>query len=84
MGDLPQAAELAAAFDFLVADGCVPGGDCAGAVRPFLVAGKPVHLVAYTNSMRRMNEACALAAKLGVPLIFKTQFLNGKLHRRCP
>jgi hypothetical protein len=84
MGDLGQAAELASAFDLLVADSCDPGSDCATAVRAFLAAGKPVHLVAYTNTTRRMDALCAFAAELGAPLIFKTQFLNGKLHRRCP
>ena len=43
--DLGQAAELAPAFDFLVADGCMPAGGCGG-VRPFLAAGKPVFLIA--------------------------------------
>ena len=73
---------LATAFDFLVADDCVAKNDCAG-VRPFLAAGKPVYLVAYTNVPHRMDAYCALAAKVGAPLIFKAQSLNGKLHRRC-
>jgi hypothetical protein len=84
MGNLGQAAQLAAAFDLLVADGCDADGDCAGAARAFLAAGKPVHLIAYTNAARRMDAFCAIARGLGVPLILKTQFLNGKLHRRCP
>jgi hypothetical protein len=82
VNDLEQTAELATAFDFLVADGCVADNDCAG-VRPFLAAGKPVYLIAYTNVPRRMDAYCALAARVGAPLIFKTQSLNGKLHRRC-
>lgn len=83
MGDPGQTASLAAAFDFLVADGCAAAGDCAAA-RPFLAAGKPVYLVAYTNAARWMGTYCALAAEVGAPLIFKTGFPNGKLHRRCP
>jgi hypothetical protein len=82
MADPGQAAELAAAFDFLVADGCAAKGDCDG-VKPFLAAGKPVYLVAYTNQARRMDASCALADEVGAPLIFKTEYLNGKLHRRC-
>ena len=54
------------------------------AVQPFLAANKPVFLLDYTNVARRMNEHCAAATKIGVPLVFKTQYLNGKLHRRCP
>jgi hypothetical protein len=84
LGDLGQAAELAAAFDLLVADGCDAGDGCAAAARAFLASGKPVHLVAYTNAARRMDEACAFAKELRAPLIFKTQYPNGKLHRRCP
>ena len=82
VNDLGQAAKLTASFDFLIADRCAAAGDCA-AVRPFLEAGKPVYLVAYTNQARRMDAYCAVAAEVGAPLIFKTQFLNGKLHRRC-
>lgn len=84
VGDLAQAAELAPAYDFLVAEGCTAGGDgCPAGVRPFLAAGKPVYLVAYTNNRQRMDTGCALAAELGAPLIFKTAYPNGKLHRRC-
>jgi hypothetical protein len=75
--------ETVAPFDLLVADGCLAAGDCSFA-RPFLRAGKPVHLIGYTNVAQRMERFCALAAELGAPVIFKTQFLNGKLHRRCP
>ena len=83
INDLDQAAELANAFDFLVADTCIDQGNCA-AVQPFLAAHKPVFLLDYTNVARRMNEHCAAAMKIGAPLVFKTQYLNGKLHRRCP
>ncbi len=30
-----------------------------------------------------MDRLCSEAAELGLQLIFKTQSLNGKLHRRC-
>ena len=83
VNDLDQAAELANAFEFLVADACLEQGNCA-AVQPFLAAHKPVFLLAYTNVPRRMNEHCAVAEKIGGTLIFKTRYLNGKLHRRCP
>lgn len=84
LGDLAQAAELATAYDFLVADGCAMAADgCRAAAEPFHALGKPVYLVAYTNSPRKMDTACGVAAELGLPLIFKTQYPNGKLHRRC-
>ena len=83
INDLDQAAELANAFDFLIADACIDQSNCA-AVQPFLAANKPVFLLDYTNVARRMNEHCAAAMKIGAPLVFKTQYLNGKLHRRCP
>ena len=83
INDLDQAAELANAFDFLIADTCIDQGNCA-AVQPFLASNKPVFLLDYTNVVRRMNEHCAAAMKIGAPLVFKTQYLNGKLHRRCP
>jgi hypothetical protein len=78
-----QGETMAAAFDLLIADGCLAVGDCSLA-RPFVRAGKPVHLIGYTNVGQRMDKFCALAAELGAPAIFKTQYLNGKLHRRCP
>ena len=78
--DLIQARELAPAFDFLVADSCAAAGDCSG-VRPYLAAGKAVFLVAYTNLPQRMDTYCTVAARIGASLIFKTQSLNGKLHR---
>ena len=80
---LGQASELAGRFDFLVASDCLVAGDCAAALA-FSQAGKPVYLVAYTNVARRMDLLCTEAAALGTPLIFKTQTMNGKLHRRCP
>jgi hypothetical protein len=83
INDLDQAGELANAFDFLVADTCIAQSNCA-AIQPFLAANKPVFLLDYTNVARRMNEHCAAIKEIGVSLIFKTQYLNGKLHRRCP
>lgn len=80
--DLAQAPQLAPVFDFAVADRCVAGGDCADA-QPFLAAGKPVYLVAYTNRPAQMDAYYATARASGAPLILKTMSLNGKLHRRC-
>jgi hypothetical protein len=82
MNDLDQAVDLANSFDFLVADACIAQRDCA-AVQSFLAVSKPVFLLDYTNVPRRMDEHCAAAMKIGASLIFKTQYLNGKLHRRC-
>lgn len=77
------APQLASLFDFLVEDRCVAEGDCT-ATKPFLEAGRPVYLIAYTNNERRARAYCDIAAETGAPLILKTQFANGKLHRRCP
>ncbi|MFO1047102.1 MAG: endo alpha-1,4 polygalactosaminidase [Geminicoccaceae bacterium] len=82
MNGVGQAAELAKSFDFLVTDACLDRGDCAQ-VEPFLAAHRPVYLLAYTNLLRRMGEYCAVARNIGADLIFKTRYLNGKLHRRC-
>ena len=83
MNDLDQADELANAFDFLISDTCIAQSNCAE-VQPFLATNKPVFLLDYTNVARRMNEHCAAASAVGAPLIFKTLYLNGKFHRRCP
>ena len=82
MNALDQSVELAKSFDFLVADACLDRGDCPE-IRPFLAADKPVYLLAYTNIPRRMAQYCAVAESIGSSLIFKTRYLNGKLHRRC-
>ncbi|MFZ1426729.1 MAG: endo alpha-1,4 polygalactosaminidase [Geminicoccaceae bacterium] len=82
VNDLGQAGDLAPAFDFMVAEGCMPAGGCGG-VRPFLTAGKPVYLVAFTHQRQRMDAYGAAATAVAAPLIFKIQSLNGKLHRRC-
>lgn len=83
VGSLAQAAELAPAFDFLVDDACATSAEGCAAAKPFRAAGKPVFLIAYTNTPRKMDAACAAAAEIEAPLIFKTQYPNGKLHRRC-
>jgi hypothetical protein len=82
-GGLAEPAELVDAFDFLVADGCLAKDGCAKALEPWRTAGKPTYLVAYTNQAGKMERLCSEAAELGLQLIFKTQSLNGKLHRRC-
>jgi hypothetical protein len=83
VGDLVQAADLAPVFDFLVDDTCATSAEGCAAAEPFRAAGKPVFLIAYTNAPRKMDAACAAAAEIEAPLIFKTQYPNGKLHRRC-
>ena len=83
LNDLGQASELANTFDFLVGSDCSAVEDCT-AVRAFRQVGKPVYLIAFTNIARRMDMLCRDALTLEAPLIFKTQTLNGKLHRRCP
>ena len=46
-------------------------------------ATSPCIVVEYTNLRRKMDTYCAAAADLDVQVIFKTQSLNGKIHRRC-
>jgi hypothetical protein len=75
---------LAKAYDFLVAADCAAApGPCAEAAQAFRAAGKPAWLLAFTNAAARMTALCADAARSGVPLLFKTQTLTGRLHRRC-
>lgn len=83
IGGFAGSAGVASAFDFLVADGCLGADGCAAALEPWRAAGKPAFLVAYTNQAGKMDRLCGEAAALGLPLIFKTRSLNGKLHRRC-
>ena len=83
IGGFAEPSELVDGFDFLVADGCLAWVGCADALEPWRTAGKPAYLVAYTNQQGKMDRLCHEAAELGFQLIFKTQSLNGKLHRRC-
>lgn len=83
IGSFAGPAELDAAWDFVVADGCQPERACAEALAPWRSAGKPAYLVAYTNQATKMDRLCSEAAEHGLQVIFKTQSLNGKLHRRC-
>jgi hypothetical protein len=82
-GDFSAPTRLVDTFDFFVADGCLANGGCAEALEPWRTAGKPAYLVAYTNRAGKMDRLCGEAAALGLQLIFKTQSLSGKLHRRC-
>jgi hypothetical protein len=84
MGEPAQVAARASVFDFVVVADCVAAmAGCIDTVRAWHAAGKPAWLVAYTNAASRMTALCAEAARAGAPLLFKTQTLTGKLHRRC-
>lgn len=76
-------ADLVASYDFAVSESCI-GLNACGDYRRFREADKPVYVVEYTNLQRKMDAYCQEARELDVQLIFKTKFLNGKLHERCP
>lgn len=76
-------ADLVASYDFAVSEGCI-GLNACGYYQRFREADKAVYVVEYTNLQRKMEAYCQEARELDVQLIFKTKFLNGKLHDRCP
>lgn len=79
-----QAAALGTGFDFLMVADCAGAmGACVEAAGAYRAAGKPAWLVAYTNATARMAALCAAAERAQAPLLFKTQTLTGRLHRRC-
>ncbi len=83
MNTLELAPELVENVDFALIEGCFTAGNCQDALiyRKRDIAG---YVVEYTNVKRKMDAYCAEAAELDLQLIFKTQSLNGKVHRRCP
>ena len=83
MNALELTPELVGLVDFAVAEGCFEAGDCA-ALLPYRKQDKAAYVIEYTNIRRKMDAYCAEAADLDLQLIFKTQSLNGKVHRRCP
>jgi hypothetical protein len=83
MNALELAPELIEDVDFAVSEGCFEAGACA-ALLAYRKRDMAAYAVEYTNVRRKMDAYCAEAAELDLPLIFKTQSLNGKIHRRCP
>jgi hypothetical protein len=83
MNALELAPELIEDVDFAVSEGCFEAGTCA-ALLAYRKRDMAAYAVEYTNVRRKMDAYCAEAAELDLPLIFKTQSLNGKIHRRCP
>jgi hypothetical protein len=83
VGTLELVPELVADFDFAIAESCFAERACERLL-PFRKTGKPVFVVEFTNVRRKMDAHCAAARELGLQLVFKTQSLNGKVHRRCP
>jgi hypothetical protein len=83
MNALELAPELVEDVDYAVSESCFEAGDCA-ALLEYRKRDMAAYVVEYTNVRRKMNAHCAEAAELDLQLIFKTQSLNGKVHRRCP
>lgn len=82
MNSLELVPDLVGDFDFAFAEDCFEADRC-GALKQFRERDKPVIVAEYTNLRRKMDAYCAAAADLDVQVIFKTQSLNGKIHRRC-
>lgn len=83
--DVPQAADLAAVFDFALTEDCFAEGWC-GDLAPFLEAGKAVFAAEYTDRMtvrRFQNQVCPQAADLGISAILKRRSLDSWLEL-CP
>jgi hypothetical protein len=83
MNALELAPELVADVDFAVSEGCFEDDSCA-ALLDYRRRDKAAYVIEYTNVRRKMDAYCAAAAELDLQVIFKTQSLNGKVHRRCP
>jgi hypothetical protein len=82
MNTLELVPELVGDFDFAFAEDCFEAERC-GALKLFRERDKPAIVAEYTNVRRKMDAYCAAAQDLDVQVIFKTQSLNGKIHRRC-
>ena len=83
MNSLDLVPELVGDFDFAFAEDCLGANGC-DVLKLFRERDKPVIVAEYTNVRRKMDAYCAAAQELDVQVIFKTQSLNGKIHRRCP
>ncbi len=79
------AGKLALTLDFALVESCAAEGWCA-AMRPYPARGKPVFAAEYVERMPWEKEgasACALAARIGLSLIFKHRDLDA-FRRACP
>jgi hypothetical protein len=83
MNALELAPELIEDVDYAVSEGCFEAEACA-ALLAYRKRDMAAYVVEYTNVRRKMDAYCAEATELDLQLIFKTQSLNGKVHRRCP
>ena len=83
MNALELGPELVDDIDYVVSEGCFDREQC-GATSVYRQRDRAVYVVEYTNVRRKMDAFCAEAGDLDLQLIFKTQSLNGKIHRRCP
>jgi len=66
-GDFELGSEVALAFDWALAIGCIAGSTC-GSLASFQSAGKPVFDI---ETAGQRDTVCAKAASLGVPAILK-------------
>lgn len=74
--DLDQAEPLVDHFDWLLVEQCVEFAEC-DAAHPFLEAGKAVFAAEYEAAT---SEACAVARRLGLSLIFKDLDLGPEME----
>jgi hypothetical protein len=80
--DADQAQELAADFDFALAEDCFDQGWC-DLLLPFLQNGKPVLDAEYTDTGITLDEFCPRARALGIQAILKHRELDA-WRQACP
>ncbi len=73
--DFDQAAELAADFDWVVAESCFRYGEC-GKLQPFLALGKAVFDIEYTEEGMSLGQFCTQAGALRISAILKHRSLD--------
>ncbi|MBI4175260.1 endo alpha-1,4 polygalactosaminidase [Candidatus Berkelbacteria bacterium] len=73
--DGSQISELLDVFDFALVEDCVDQGFC-GDFQPFVMTGKPVIIVDYTDRMVTISQICAEARRLGYTGLLKQRSLD--------
>jgi hypothetical protein len=80
--DFDQAGELAADFDWVVAESCFHEGEC-GKLQPFLSLGKAVFDIEYTDEVTSLAQFCDQADALNLSVILKHRSLEA-WRELCP
>lgn len=73
--DFAQAAELAAHFDFAVAESCFHYGECS-LLEPFIRRGKAVFDIEYAETGMTPERFCSAAAEMKISAILKNRRLD--------